>query len=103
MCWSFVGVYGLQELEFSVFFFQAEDGIRDIGVTGVQTCALPILRRNHTHRRRPWVRIGLARVRAIITVPMVAGRGAGAGGRSSTGSIRRARRHPQERDRKSVV
>src|SRR3712207_8433737 len=25
------------------FFFQAEDGIRDIGVTGVQTCALPIL------------------------------------------------------------
>src|SRR3712207_8246528 len=27
----------------SSFFFQAEDGIRDIGVTGVQTCALPIL------------------------------------------------------------
>src|SRR3712207_7175248 len=26
------------------FFFQAEDGIRDIGVTGVQTCALPIYR-----------------------------------------------------------
>src|SRR3712207_8467606 len=26
----------------SFFFFQAEDGIRDIGVTGVQTCALPI-------------------------------------------------------------
>src|SRR5258707_7832305 len=26
------------------FFFQAEDGIRDIGVTGVQTCALPISR-----------------------------------------------------------
>src|SRR6476620_1985248 len=24
------------------FFFQAEDGIRDIGVTGVQTCDLPI-------------------------------------------------------------
>src|SRR3712207_8634795 len=24
------------------FFFQAEDGIRDFGVTGVQTCALPI-------------------------------------------------------------
>src|SRR3712207_7072003 len=28
------------------FFFQAEDGIRDIGVTGVQTCALPISRVN---------------------------------------------------------
>src|SRR5699024_12071678 len=25
------------------FFFQAEDGIRDRNVTGVQTCALPIL------------------------------------------------------------
>src|SRR2546430_345491 len=32
-------------LTFSViffFFFQAEDGIRDLTVTGVQTCALPI-------------------------------------------------------------
>src|SRR3712207_9223013 len=28
--------------DFLFFFFQAEDGIRDIGVTGVQTCALPI-------------------------------------------------------------
>src|SRR2546429_6961247 len=27
------------------FFFQAEDGIRDVAVTGVQTCALPISRR----------------------------------------------------------
>src|SRR5438270_9703785 len=26
------------------FFFQAEDGIRDLTVTGVQTCALPIYR-----------------------------------------------------------
>ena len=26
------------------FFFQAEDGIRDYDVTGVQTCALPICR-----------------------------------------------------------
>src|SRR5690554_776161 len=29
---------------FYFFFFQAEDGIRDADVTGVQTCALPILR-----------------------------------------------------------
>src|SRR2546422_7233593 len=28
------------------FFFQAEDGIRDVAVTGVQTCALPILLRS---------------------------------------------------------
>src|SRR5256886_9429264 len=27
---------------FGFFFFQAEDGIRDLTVTGVQTCALPI-------------------------------------------------------------
>src|SRR5690606_40309701 len=28
---------------YNLFFFQAEDGIRDFHVTGVQTCALPIL------------------------------------------------------------
>src|SRR5690606_41641363 len=31
---------------FVFFFFQAEDGIRDFHVTGVQTCALPILNRS---------------------------------------------------------
>src|SRR2546429_2412948 len=31
------------------FFFQAEDGIRDVAVTGVQTCALPIFRKCHPH------------------------------------------------------
>src|SRR5438270_9820718 len=30
-------------MQFNFFFFQAEDGIRDLTVTGVQTCALPIL------------------------------------------------------------
>src|SRR5947209_16722417 len=33
---------GCNIFSFVFFFFQAEDGIRDIGVTGVQTCALPI-------------------------------------------------------------
>src|SRR5262249_57951415 len=34
-----------------IFFFQAEDGIRDWSVTGVQTCALPIyLGIHHNHR-----------------------------------------------------
>src|SRR2546430_7328499 len=39
---SFVGIWidGSDFLFF--FFFQAEDGIRDLTVTGVQTCALPI-------------------------------------------------------------
>src|SRR5687767_15243067 len=32
---------------FFIFFFQAEDGIRDKLVTGVQTCALPICSRRH--------------------------------------------------------
>src|SRR5689334_24030056 len=45
-------------LFFFFFFFQAEDGIRDGTVTGVQTCALPICPDKHTSRgasggRRP--------------------------------------------------
>src|SRR3989449_9298897 len=32
----------------SSFFFQAEDGIRDVAVTGVQTCALPIFNEGKT-------------------------------------------------------
>src|SRR5256885_10554002 len=35
--------YALTRVVFFFFFFQAEDGIRDYKVTGVQTCALPIL------------------------------------------------------------
>src|SRR5256886_11506586 len=34
----------VQDLGHCLFFFQAEDGIRDLTVTGVQTCALPICR-----------------------------------------------------------
>src|SRR5260370_27508498 len=51
------------------FFFQAEDGIRDSSVTGVQTCALPILTlpfpykklgRHRECRRTPSPRIAVA-------------------------------------------
>src|SRR5437868_9266635 len=35
------------------FFFQAEDGIRDRNVTGVQTCALPILPDEFERLRQP--------------------------------------------------
>src|SRR5260370_13115862 len=53
------------------FFFQAEDGIRDSSVTGVQTCALPIWRwvsdaqeqGERVRRRRPPRRQGQARGR----------------------------------------
>src|SRR5690554_7402321 len=38
--WSFLS--RLDYFFFFFFFFQAEDGIRDADVTGVQTCALPI-------------------------------------------------------------
>src|SRR5437870_12349469 len=36
----------------SFFFFQAEDGIRDGHVTGVQTCALPICQEHDREARR---------------------------------------------------
>src|SRR5205807_5723834 len=46
----------------AVFFFQAEDGIRDYKVTGVQTCALPILWcrrcRGFWHRGWHWLHLG---------------------------------------------
>src|SRR2546421_12548638 len=38
-------------LDTVLFFFQAEDGIRDLIVTGVQTCALPISRLARQHVR----------------------------------------------------
>src|SRR5206468_8565807 len=41
----------------SYFFFQAEDGIRYLIVTGVQTCALPI----YPPAREPSPRVGTAR------------------------------------------
>src|SRR2546422_5646745 len=67
------------------FFFQAEDGIRDVAVTGVQTCALPISRRRRAGcretsggtRRRP---SGAGRARAA----------------AATASCRRAARGSEE-------
>src|SRR5687768_17852819 len=45
------------------FFFQAEDGIRDVAMTGVQTCALPISRQpaRGRHDARRGARARLAR------------------------------------------
>ena len=42
MCDMFFFFFFVCFLFFLFFFFQAEDGIRDWSVTGVQTCALPI-------------------------------------------------------------
>src|SRR2546430_6828160 len=59
-------ITGLMEPLVLFFFFQAEDGIRDLTVTGVQTCALPIL---VTKEPRTWH----ARMRSsIITGVLVA-------------------------------
>src|SRR5690349_22931518 len=47
---------------FFFFFFQAEDGIRDLYVTGVQTCALPILLVEDTRREAAGARVHAARI-----------------------------------------
>src|SRR5690554_2600551 len=44
ICFFYVFFFVFCFFFFFFFFFQAEDGIRDADVTGVQTCALPILR-----------------------------------------------------------
>src|SRR5260370_41200253 len=50
-------------MDFCFFFFQAEDGIRDSSVTGVQTCALPIYEEpanlRDAQQRRAHTRSGL--------------------------------------------
>src|SRR3712207_9205286 len=66
-----------------VFFLQAEDGIRDIGVTGVQTCALPIL-----PARAGWTSDDLQADREGRLMPGPQRRGGRAGG----GNDRRHRR-----------
>src|SRR5438874_1155416 len=76
----------------SFFFFQAEDGIRDLYVTGVQTCALPIF-----HRR------GSARARRLDArlahhAPEPHRRAPGRGRSRPGGALRRVRR--QRRDRR---
>src|SRR6266700_4827030 len=49
------------------FFFQAEDGIRDFHVTGVQTCALPIFAfRSITDHDATWVGEGRSKIRVLM-------------------------------------
>src|SRR5262249_58597492 len=65
---------------FFCFFFQAEDGIRDWSVTGVQTCALPICAARLLDRRLE-VLANLARLRLDVADP-------------GDGAVGAARRHP---------
>src|SRR2546430_16731321 len=64
------------------FFFQAEDGIRDLTVTGVQTCALPILMaliaasascvdRDTRRRRSPTALVSQKKAGTVMTATMV--------------------------------
>src|SRR5687767_15864703 len=50
-----------QAVKLFIFFFQAEDGIRDKLVTGVQTCALPIYARPNVAGCQPESRVWCAR------------------------------------------
>src|SRR5215475_15213024 len=56
-------------LFFFFFFFQAEDGIRDFHVTGVQTCALPISRRCRARRHCRAIRRARGRAPRIPARP----------------------------------
>src|SRR5690606_39452133 len=51
------------------FFFQAEDGIRDFHVTGVQTCALPICARSDS--RIPIGTVVCSAIRLVVRVPVL--------------------------------
>src|SRR5256885_7761239 len=50
------------------FFFQAEDGIRDYKVTGVQTCALPISSSFVTSHMNP-AAPGISAIRSLASSP----------------------------------
>src|SRR5690606_39635041 len=56
----------------SAFFFQAEDGIRDFHVTGVQTCALPISSQLERPVRSRAISIDSS-IRKAITMRVVSG------------------------------
>src|SRR5256885_13089604 len=90
-------VYSLGVLYF--FFFQAEDGIRDYKVTGVQTCALPIS--IGVIGLKP-LQPGIAEIKRLYVMPEA--RGTGLGRTLAERAMAEARIKSYERvDRKSVV
>src|SRR2546430_13711411 len=56
----------VEQTGLEIVFFQAEDGIRDLTVTGVQTCALPIYRFNDLASVRAAVAAAEGDVAAIL-------------------------------------
>src|SRR5699024_11876178 len=53
-------------LIFYYFFFQAEDGIRDRNVTGVQTCALPIFFSSTTFNISPEISLKISFLKSSL-------------------------------------
>src|SRR5256885_10860133 len=65
-----------------LFFFQAEDGIRDYKVTGVQTCALPIcVRQAPPHRDQSLRGAALQMLAGGAAVALLGGRKSGGEGK----------------------
>src|SRR5215813_1131751 len=75
------------------FFFQAEDGIRDADVTGVQTCALPILAAAGLNPNAIPSERGAAGFLAQVTEL----------GRQAEASLERARRHVTKLPREATI
>src|SRR6266508_3743348 len=63
-----------QRYDYWVFFFQAEDCIRDGHVTGVQTCALPISKRSASGSTRGTTRVRSTRTSGLVEVATVKAR-----------------------------
>src|SRR3989449_2021249 len=90
-----VGVYVV------FFFFQAEDGIRDVAVTGVQTCALPISGRPGRRGQGAVAGHPDQRQRLVLVVPDGQQGQAELGPEDEPGGEEGQPRQPE--DRKSVV
>src|SRR5690606_39612719 len=84
--------YGPSSRRLHNFFFQAEDGIRDFHVTGVQTCALPISLGGVVRADLDVDRLGLPAAVLDVGAPVV-----------ETTAGRAAPRRGGVADRKSVV
>src|SRR6185503_12711859 len=80
---------------FFFFFFQAEDGIRDVAVTGVQTCALPILTSTmpQSPPHSPRGSVPIARLR--VQRPPTAERGGGPRGSTDSDDVRSRSQRPR--------
>src|SRR2546430_12259602 len=102
----FVALIGLRKLgvvkpTIAGFFFQAEDGIRDLTVTGVQTCALPIYADTVDDRLHASSRVGNPSLPGLCGLGLERLAGFRVDGTHRGVSVRRQSR--SHLDRKSVV